>query len=205
MHVLIVGSVQIGKSTLIRKLLRELGRPVGGFETRKEESLTCRDSGVPIYIYPAGGPYVQTEDNLIGISRDGQLQVFTGAFDRFAGEFMGKPEQAKESGWEKGAWERTVRGNIQKNPLEEGILLMDEIGHMETKSMAFCDGIMKALDGDRLVIAAVKNQQKPFLEQVRNHPNARCFYISEENRDKLYQEILDFIRSQEHEQKERLQ
>jgi len=173
MHVLIVGSVQVGKSTLIRKLLKELKRPVCGFETRKEGTLIHEDGGVPIYIYKAGGPYEQTKENLIGISRGGKLEIFKDAFDRFAARLA---EEIDVAGAE--------------------IILMDEIGHMETQSEAFCDVITKALDGDRLVIAAVKHKQKPFLEKVRNHPNARCFYVTEENRDSIGQEIVEFIQSQ---------
>lgn len=36
MHILIVGPRQVGKSTLIDKVLKAAGRPVWGFETKKE-------------------------------------------------------------------------------------------------------------------------------------------------------------------------
>lgn len=179
MHVLISGPVQVGKSTLIHRLLEDLGYPVCGFETHKEESLMLPDGGIPIYIYPAGGPYVQTLDNRIGISCQGKLEIFTQAFDRFVDQYS-----------------ETILGeDVWK---ESEVILMDEIGHMESQSQRFCDMIMKALDGERLVIAAVKYKQKPFLDKVREHPNTRCFFIDEENRDSLYKEILSFIRSQEY-------
>lgn len=173
MHVLIVGPVQVGKSTLIRKILAALGRPVCGFETKKEDWLIGADGSIPIYIYPAGGPYQQTEENRIGIRHKDGLIIFEKAFERFAAE-----------------------GHCQPSS-DDMVILMDEIGHMESRSRLFCNEILKALDGDQLVLAAVKDKDKPFLEQVRNHPKARCFYITEENRDHLEQEIWEFIRSQE--------
>lgn len=173
MHVLITGSVQVGKSTLVKQIVKRLGRPVCGFETRKEEGLKLADGGVPIYIYPAGGPYRQTEENRIGISRNGRLEIFTEAFDCFL---------------EKGYWQP---------PQGDAVIVMDEIGHMETGSDLFCDQILRMLDGEYLVIAAVKDKKKPFLEQVRNHPNSRCFVVSEDNRNALLEEIWEFIQTQE--------
>ena len=39
MHALIVGDRGVGKSTLIRRVLAELNRPLFGYETKKEEQL----------------------------------------------------------------------------------------------------------------------------------------------------------------------
>ena len=34
----------------------------------------------------------------------------------------------------------------------------------------------------------------PFLDAVRSHPNARCFYLTKENAEELLPEVLDFLR-----------
>ena len=39
MHALIVGDRGVGKSTMIRRVLEALDRPVFGFETKKEQHL----------------------------------------------------------------------------------------------------------------------------------------------------------------------
>ena len=46
------------------------------------------------------------------------------------------------------------------------------------------------------VIAAVKDRDTAFLSSVRSHPGCRCFFITEENRDALYEEVLDFVKKQ---------
>jgi len=67
---------------------------------------------------------------------------------------------------------------------------------MESESEAFCGAVMHLLDGDAPVIAAVKDKDFPFLEAVRSHPNCKCFYIDEENRNELFPEVLAFVKEQ---------
>lgn len=170
-HALIVGPRGVGKSTLIQRVLKELDKPVFGFETKKEEELADAQSGSPVYIYDAGKPHRQTPENLVGHCGKDGFHTIQGAFDRYAGKL--------------------------RTPVPEGhIVLMDEIGFMESRENGFCRAVLSLLDGSAPVIAAVKDKEFPFLETVRSHPNCRCFYITEENRDDLYEEVLDFMKKQ---------
>lgn len=171
MHVLIVGDRGVGKSTLIRRVLAQLNRPVYGFETKKEEHLEDPVRGCPVYLYDAGLPHRQTPENLIGYNREPDDASITAAFDRYAPRLMA--------------------------PIPEGaVAKLDEIGFLEAKSETFCQAILHLLDGNVPVIAAVKNRNIPFLESVRSHPNARCFHITPENREELYEEVLSFMKQQ---------
>ncbi len=171
MHALIVGDRGVGKSTLIRRVLTELNCPVFGFETKKEIQLEDPLLGCPIYIYDAGSPHVQKPDNLIGHHREQNPASITAAFDRYAPKLMAPvPDSA--------------------------VVELDEIGFLEAKSERFCQAVLQLLNGNRPVIAAVKNKDIPFLTTVRQHPNARCFYITAENRDVLYEEVLAFMKLQ---------
>ena len=171
MHALIVGDRGVGKSTLIRRCLKELNCPVFGFETKKEEQLEDPIRGCPIYIYDAGKPHCRAQENLIGYHKEQDMAAITAAFDRYAPRLL--------------------------EPVPEDALVeLDEIGFLEAKSDAFCQAVLHLLEGKHPVIAAVKNREHPFLDTVRNHPNARCFYISAENRDALYEEVLAFKQQQ---------
>ena len=164
MHSLIVGSPGVGKSTLIRRILEESRSPVFGFLTRKEKDEWDPILGNPIYIYPAEGPFVRTEENLIGHCKDRKPVVYHEAFDRFSSRL----------------WE----------PIPQGaLILMDEIGFMEASSEAFCKAIFHLLDGDIPVLAAVKDKDTPFLQTVRNHPKAQCYYLTENNREEVFQQV----------------
>lgn len=170
MHILIVGARHVGKSTLIGRVLAGLDRPVFGFETRKEDGLADAVNGSPVYIYDAGGPYVQCPDRLVGHCKDRHPLVYPEAFDRFAGRLCDPPPGS--------------------------VVVLDEIGFMESESRPFCEAIMRLLDGDVPVIAAVKHNDTPFLQAVRRHPRCRCFAITPENRDALSGEVLAFARMQ---------
>ena len=171
MHVLITGPRGVGKSTLIRRVLAELKLPVFGFETKKEDGLADAEKGSPIYIYKAGAPHGQTADNLVGYSKNRRLFIIKETFNRFA--------------------------PYLRSPLPSGhVILMDEIGVMESSSEDFCAAILSILDGDVPVIAAVKDKNTTFLDAVRSHPNCKCFYVSEENRDMLCTQIVAFLTAQ---------
>lgn len=174
MHILIVGAPGTGKSTLIRRILEKLDRLVFGYETRKEDSLADGSRGSPIYLYDAGGPYLQTEDRLVGYCKDHHAVPAAGTFDRYAPK-------------------------LREVVPENGVIVLDEIGFLEVKAGAedFCAAIMERLDGDIPVIAAVKDKDVPFLEQVRQHPRARCFRITRENREQLISEVVEFMMKQE--------
>ena len=171
MHALIVGDRGVGKSTLIRRCLKELNCPVFGFETKKEEALEDPIRGCPIYIYEAGKPHHRTEENLIGYHKEADAAAITAAFDRYAAKLAA--------------------------PMPENcVVQLDEIGFLEAGAQEFCQAVLRLLDGNRPVIAAVKNRDIPFLNTIRTHPNAHCFTITAENRDALCEEVLAFLKHQ---------
>lgn len=171
MHTLIVGPRQVGKSTLIQKVIQEIGLPVWGFATKKEDALRDEELGSPIYIYDTEHPRIQTQQNLVGYCKDHHFQTNLENFNNFSKQ-MPTP------------------------PSKDLIILMDEIGFMESQAEDFCNWIRRYLDGDIPVIAAVKNKSTPFLDEVKSHPNCKCFYIQEENRDELCQIVSDFVKEQ---------
>ena len=151
MHTLIVGERHAGKSTLVRRVIAAAGRPVYGFETVKEDAFETGEHGSPIYIYPAGGARTRSEENLVGYCRDRKPTTIPETFDRWA-EHLSSPPAGS-------------------------IVLLDELGFMESASPRFCDAVLRLLDGDIPVVAAVKHNSTPFLDRVRQHPNCRCFYF----------------------------
>lgn len=170
-HALIVGDRGVGKSTLLRRVLLELGQPVFGFETKKEPVPGADGSDAQIFLYLTGEPRQQTRDNRVGYCRGGRVTAVPGAFDHFAPALL--------------------------RPVPEGaVIRFDELGFLESGETGFCGAVLARLEGGVPVMAAVKERDTPFLQAVRGHPQCRSFLITRENRERLFGEVLDFMREQ---------
>lgn len=169
-HILISGARGIGKSTLIRRLLEHTNRPVRGFYTK---SLPMDESGThPVYIHPAVTAEVDrvyTPENRIAICTSDGPQINSDAF-----EVLGV-------------------GYLSELP-QNCLVVMDELGFMESKSHVFTKKVLETLDGGLPVIAAIKNRTDiPFLDQVHHHPNAMVYEITADNREELFQQLLPLV------------
>lgn len=166
-HILITGDSGAGKSTLIRRLLEAWEVPIGGFMTKKEAK---DESGYhPIYIHPAALPQEQRqyrEENRIG-SCDKRIH------DK-------KPEVFETLGVE----------YLQTAP-PDGILVMDELGFLESRAPRFQKAVLDFLEGERLILAAVKSRaDTPFLQALHRHPKAQVYALCPENREELFRMLV---------------
>ena len=169
MHILIVGSNDVGKSTLIRRLLEKVSLPVYGFLTKKEAP--AQPGGPePVYIHGVSGERAYTQNNLVGTCIDHHSIRFPEAFERAVYYLRGIPAGS--------------------------IVVMDELGVMESAARGFCAAVLDCLSGDNLVIASVRNKKSDFLDTVRAHPKARCFFITPGNSDALFLEVKSFMDEQ---------
>ena len=166
-HMIICGSRGVGKTTLIRKLVEGTDLPVSGFITKKSEP--DEDGTCGIYIYPVSENSrlcQKSEQNLVGKCNNRRmLEVHPETFDSIGCSYLSKID-------------------------ERGIIIMDELGFMESEALAFQNRVLELLDGGTLVIAAVKDKDFPFLNRIRSHLKCDVYYINEENRDQLFETVL---------------
>ena len=86
-----------------------------------------------------------------------------------------------------------------KEPIPEGhLVMMDELGIMEKNSLDFCNAVLEVLQQPRLGVIVVKHKDSPFLNQVRSHKNCRCFRLTQENREEVFCQIMDFVKGELH-------
>ena len=169
-HLLICGERGVGKSTLIRRLLEENRRPLAGFVTKRLR-VADEEGFYPIYIYPAGQPEEErrsVEETLVGTCDSRRSRPRPEVFDTLGTAYLAAPEGS--------------------------LIVMDELGFLENGAAAFQQAVLRALDGDTPVLAAVKPRDSAFLERVRSHPKAELVRIDPENREALYEVCLPWIR-----------
>lgn len=160
MNMLFCGEIGVGKSTLIQKLLDTLNEPVYGFYTVKAPF--ANDGQSRVYLHKAGVfPRLFTDENCIGICADDKRIPRPWVFD-------------------------SLGNAILENIPAGSVVVMDELGVLESRSPVFCQRVISVLDGPYRVLGAVKTADTPFLNSVRSHRNCRTHHITPQNRDVLF-------------------
>ena len=139
-HILLCGRRRSGRSTLIHTLLQNVTVPVFGYETITMG--TRPDGWHEIYLFPYGTENPQKrEENHVADCNTKERVICTAIFDTLGVQLLCAPIQ--------------------------GILVMDEIGFMESGAENFCRTILKRLDGDTPVIRAKMGPGSNLIDRSR--------------------------------------
>ena len=170
-HIIICGERQVGKSTLVERLLKEINLPVYGVITK---SMKQREDGYhEIYMFRASDKErIPRDENFLADCNSIDRHVNKEIFETLGVQYL---SEAKD----------------------DGIIVMDELGFMEADCERFTSAVLNRFDGDIPVIATVKSThpEVEFLNRVRSHPKAELYMITKENRDELYEQLLPIVRS----------
>ena len=167
MKILICGDVQVGKSTLIRKLISDMGRTPRGYITKRIPAPEGETSYV--YLYDIANPPEHIEDSAVikEIAPDG-LRDYPEVMDDLGVKYLtGIPEGE--------------------------LVILDEVGTIESNSPLFQKAVMDILGGDYDVLVSVKAQNTEFLRAVRSHPDCELYIITPQNRNELYSQLKSLV------------
>ena len=158
-HILLCGRRRSGRSAMIRALLRETALPVSGFMTRTMN--TRPDAYHEIYMFPYGEPDPQPSEAChIGDCDTRHRVVHTEVFNTLGVEL--------------------IKGGT-------GLLVMDELGFMETDAGPFCAAVLEKLRGRGPVLAAVRTGiETPFLKRVMQCENALAVDMRPDDFERIY-------------------
>lgn len=168
MKILICGDINAGKSTLITKLEKLFDKEPRGYITVRmpDDEHGCSY----VYLYDRANPPKDIRDAAV-------IMKFNA--DRSAEKH---PELLDSLG-------ASYLENIPKGSL----VILDEIGTLESASPLFQRAVMNILSGDYDVLASVKAKNTDFLRAVRKHPDCELFIITPDNRDELYEQLKKFV------------
>ena len=163
MKILLCGDVNSGKSTMIEKLVADMGEAPRGYITVRRPA--GADGKSYVYLYDVASPPENIADAQVIMSiSDAGTERHPEYMDSLAASYLrGIPEGS--------------------------LVVMDEIGTLESAAPAFQREVMRILSGNYSVFAAVKAQNTEFLRAVRRHPDCELYIITPENRDDLYAQI----------------
>lgn len=163
MKILLCGDINSGKSTMIEKLVADTGETPRGYITVRRPALG--DGKSYVYLYDISSPPENIADaQVIMTISDAGIERHPEYMDSLAAAWLGE--------------------------IPEGsLVVMDEIGTLESAAPLFQRAVMRILSGDYRVFAAVKAQNTDFLRAVRRHPDCELYIVTPENRDDLYAQI----------------
>ena len=188
-HIVLCAPKQTGKTTLIERIMQETKAPaaeppipVYGFQTKR---IAGSDGINRIYMFPADHVRIDSlpsDTCYLGSTCGHVRDVCTATFETYGTALI-----------------RSARPG--------GLIIMDEIGHMEKDARLFLQAIFDALDGDIPILASVRyttadqafsdstaqSGSADYLERIKHHPRVRLYMLSEENRDAVYGEIRNAI------------
>lgn len=160
-HMFLTGEIQIGKSTVIRKILADLNVKYGGFRTYFSQNRTAADRG--LYISRAEAKPLYDEAHRVARFCPGEQapQVFTAGFETLGADYI---LHAKDG---------------------VALLVMDELGDMERDAERFQAAVLAALEGKTPVLGVIKLSAVGWVNQIREHPNVEMVNVNADNRDAL--------------------
>lgn len=162
-NLLLTGRPGVGKTTLVRRVLEELGDiPATGFYTVE----------------------IRTGGRRLGfriVTLDGREAILAHVETR-------SKHRVSRYGVDVAAFERVALPSMAPD-LPTCLLVIDEIGKMECYSQAFRETIVCALDADTPVLATVALRGDRFIEGLKAREDVELVEITPANRDNLVKQL----------------
>jgi nucleoside-triphosphatase len=167
-NLLVTGPPGCGKTTLVRRVVGELGDlPVAGFYTG--EIREGRERAGFALVNLDGRRGVLSHVGFPGPHRVGRYGVDVAGFETFLAGLR---------------------------PDDPGLrfVVIDEIGKMECLSGTFRSFLEERLEAPVPLLATIALRGTPPIEQIKRRPDARVITMSTENREEKFREVLGEVR-----------
>ena len=163
--ILLTGRPGCGKTTLIKRVVKEVALPAGGFYT---EEIRERGGRIGFKI----------------ITLEGEEAVFARV------DFK-TPERLGKYGLDLSALETMAVAALRTAARARQLVVIDEIGPMEIRSAIFREAVNEALDSGAPILGTITARSFPFTDAIKKRPDITMIEVRPNNRDQLITEFLD--------------
>ena len=165
-HLFLTGDKQVGKSTLLRRLIEAKQLDCAGFETQAF-FLNGERRGFTLHGRVDMPPY---ENDCICCARIGE-QKAAPVLETFSQNGVNILQKSLEA----------------PNPF----ILMDEIGRLESRCEPFCAQVLKTLDADKRVLGVLQKCGSALVNQIMSREDVTVITVTPENREELFEALCE--------------
>lgn len=167
-HLFLTGAKQVGKSTLLRRLIEEKSLDCAGFETRAF-FIDGERRGFTLHGRVSMPPY---ENDCIVCARIGEKMS------------VPVPQTFNTNGV--AILQRSLAAPAP-------FLLMDELGKLERSADAFCAQVLATLDSDKRVLGVLQKCDSTLIDAIIAREDVSVLTVTQENRDALLDELIEWV------------
>lgn len=157
-NLFLTGERQIGKSTIINRIIKDYPGKIVGFKTMVDETTNRK-----FFICSIHDKNIDYRNAYIGEWIDNE-------------KLVSYPETFEQVGMS------ILTRCLKDSP---DLIVMDELGVMENNATNFQQAVFQCLDSPVPVIGVLKNKSSAFLDAIRNRNDVEIYTVSKDNRDKL--------------------
>lgn len=164
MNLFLTGPVQVGKTTLLNSIIQTLNAKTYGYYTK---------------------PY-SNNNSVIGY----KMFDYTSTIEPFIIGIKDTPTTCQpiiENFETKGV--SLLNAALESNE----VIILDELGVLESKAYQFQEKVHECLDSRKLVLGVIKKKHSTFLNQIRKRKDMIIIEVTPENRDYLLDEIMNIL------------
>jgi len=166
--ILLTGRPRVGKTTIIKDVVRRLPGQAGGFYT-EEIKERGRRQGFKI------------------VTLDGQEGIL-------AHVDIKSPMRVSKYGVNLADLEDIAVAAIREAIAQKDYVVIDEIGKMELFSKAFRDTVWAAIHSDRTVLGTITLRSHSWADSVKALPQVTIIEVTQANRDEIARQISDLFK-----------
>ena len=164
--IFLTGEINVGKSTIISKFVKEVGIKPKGFNTLFGGRSQEEDCDY-VYIIPYGAELDLSKSRPVAKRSAGvhNITKYPEVFDKEGTEILEASANAD-------------------------FIVMDELGFMESEARVFQQKVFACLDWKIPILGVIKPKKIDFLDRLRAHPLVEIIEVTPENREEIFLLIM---------------